>query len=660
MTAQDTIIKPEPKIKRGLEKTTYEGGLRNISAAGICGWAWDRSRPYEPINVQLYIGETLVAGGPAAKFDRELALNQKGNGCHLFEFLLDRLPVGEGPFEINLLANDEAGSLCPPLNVATRTELEALLQKRNIVGKIEGIKNGALTGWAADLDSPENKPAVSVLFNGASLAKSVGLAENRARLLHDDGLVLAWRFSVALPREALNGQMHQISVTANGMPLQGSPLSFGPTEATGQTQSISALAMELAELRERVGVLPPNLNTEGLIDVLSSRVMDRVDMLMAIYRDGVEQELGMMRSALINAFPIAGDGSDPLDVITYTPPQRETGQSASRQSGQLQILFHDAATLPLLSGSINLSVDHAGKPYGIIFDTTELALPQISPSNNCVVIEGRDATTIDELLGWEFAIGDQPVLGRYSINDAGGWVFVGQMTRSAPEKLGASMIIRRVNSYVVDKPVNPPSSTLSISSITFSNTSIVDHQSALIIASAAHIGGLAIENGWQGIEISADSARYRWFGHAATVMLAANSASDGILTVVGENSMENVGDQLSLNVNGETLHTTFARTPEILKRWRATAIVPARHLNGTLAVKLSVPANVAYAPASLGNSGDTRILSYSVRSISVQTPVEGDIAQGTQTEITKNTSAVLTAAGDSLPQATAAKKRPKK
>src|SRR5438105_2450131 len=43
----------------------YEGQIGGIVDGAIVGWAWDSSRPYDPLEIELYSGGILLARGKA-------------------------------------------------------------------------------------------------------------------------------------------------------------------------------------------------------------------------------------------------------------------------------------------------------------------------------------------------------------------------------------------------------------------------------------------------------------------------------------------------------------------------------------------------------------------------------------------------------------------
>lgn len=67
---------------------TYEGFHDAANCTGLVGWAWDASRPDEPIKVDVYDGDRLLTTLTADEFRQDLLNSKKGNGRHNFSYPL--------------------------------------------------------------------------------------------------------------------------------------------------------------------------------------------------------------------------------------------------------------------------------------------------------------------------------------------------------------------------------------------------------------------------------------------------------------------------------------------------------------------------------------------------------------------------------------------
>jgi len=62
------------------------GHLEKVNAKSISGWAWDDQRPDEPVEVNIYDGDNLLATVSANEFRQDLLDAKKGDGKHRFSF----------------------------------------------------------------------------------------------------------------------------------------------------------------------------------------------------------------------------------------------------------------------------------------------------------------------------------------------------------------------------------------------------------------------------------------------------------------------------------------------------------------------------------------------------------------------------------------------
>lgn len=66
----------------------YEGFQDDVNCANLIGWAWDSRRPNEPVKVEIYDGNTLLATVTADAFRQDLLDARKGSGAHAFTYPL--------------------------------------------------------------------------------------------------------------------------------------------------------------------------------------------------------------------------------------------------------------------------------------------------------------------------------------------------------------------------------------------------------------------------------------------------------------------------------------------------------------------------------------------------------------------------------------------
>lgn len=84
------------------EPTNFEGSLDILNANSIMGWAWDKTKPEEPIQVDIFDGATHLGTVKADLLRDDLvAKGRAGNGRHGFSFPTPQRLVDGKPHEIH-------------------------------------------------------------------------------------------------------------------------------------------------------------------------------------------------------------------------------------------------------------------------------------------------------------------------------------------------------------------------------------------------------------------------------------------------------------------------------------------------------------------------------------------------------------------------------
>ena len=66
-----------------------QGFVDVANATTVSGWAWSPDAPYQPVYVDLYDGELLLARLRADLYRKDLAAASRGDGCHAFQYTVD-------------------------------------------------------------------------------------------------------------------------------------------------------------------------------------------------------------------------------------------------------------------------------------------------------------------------------------------------------------------------------------------------------------------------------------------------------------------------------------------------------------------------------------------------------------------------------------------
>lgn len=93
----------------------------------ISGWAWDQARPNEPVEVEIWLGDRLLAATRADRERPDLKRNGVGDGRHAFQLKFDA-PLAED--DIGRLV---AKAICPdlpqPVPLPKPSDLEAAVER---------------------------------------------------------------------------------------------------------------------------------------------------------------------------------------------------------------------------------------------------------------------------------------------------------------------------------------------------------------------------------------------------------------------------------------------------------------------------------------------------------------------------------------------------
>jgi hypothetical protein len=88
LSACSEVPQPQPEIQNEAPERppVYKGFHDVTNCDEATGWAWDMNRPDEPIQVEVYDGDTLVAIVTAGDFRQDLLDSGIGNGRHSFTY----------------------------------------------------------------------------------------------------------------------------------------------------------------------------------------------------------------------------------------------------------------------------------------------------------------------------------------------------------------------------------------------------------------------------------------------------------------------------------------------------------------------------------------------------------------------------------------------
>jgi hypothetical protein len=425
------------------EDGRYEGQIFGIERDKIVGWAWDAARPYEPVDVELFIGDLRVGRGSADRFDIELAKAKRGNGMHRFEVSLDRLPPGSPPYVVRAVIADTEEELLPALSLATIEDAESLQSGNEYLGKVTGIVDGLLCGWVLNWHNPHEEPVLTLRDGDINILTRPTRGRTNA-VINTGVTVNAYRFELPLPGNILDGKLHHLSVLAGpaGRELTGSPITFGPADVGSIGQSLAAVFERQQQLDQKVALLEPGYDQALLERRITGNVLDRVDMLLNIHRDALERELAVLRRQVTELLQSEGDP----DVIlpggqrfTIDDEALQTAESFTVIARSAPLISYDLASGPesaKLSSGLKWS-DSSTSSGILIQGNGSIELEGLPAGPASVILRGSGAVDPFEFCGMVTAFHGRTLTGRVEISETGDWTLVGTTVGRAVDDVSA-------------------------------------------------------------------------------------------------------------------------------------------------------------------------------------------------------------------------------
>lgn len=307
----------EDIVSNGTIKVTelIEGAINTSWQSGLSGWIWDRSKPYQPLKVELLVNNEVIAQSVADKFDMALAEREIGNGKHAFSLRAKSWPELVLPVELSVRIADSFNLLWHT-TIQNQADIEGLCDSYPI-GHVDGVVSDELRGWAFDLANPIEPFSVDIHDNG-NVIMTIDCSEYRKDLLSAGYTNGYCGFSFALPISLLDGQMHSLSVCYSGTQrsLPNGTLLYGLTKE-------SALTKHLDNLVKTVNKCQSELAT------VEQRLLARHEALLVIQRENMERELQVLRKLLIaNADKQDAPSENTMPVVSVAarPTTKKTGR----------------------------------------------------------------------------------------------------------------------------------------------------------------------------------------------------------------------------------------------------------------------------------------------------------------------------------------------
>lgn len=236
----------------------YASYVEHLDCTGLSGWAADRNRPNQSINVNVYDGSTLLGTVTANQSRGDVGAFLGDNGLHGFSFTLPSTVRDGGAHTFHVTYESTATELVGSAKTFTCSA------GASYAGWVDGASCSGVSGWAADKSRPGQTIAVSLWYNGAVIATTTanGSRPDVGSVTGDSGL---HGFSLSLPAAYLDGvgrtySMRYESSTTNlpagdaiTLSCSGTALYSGWLDATS-CSAISGWAADRSRANQSISV----------------------------------------------------------------------------------------------------------------------------------------------------------------------------------------------------------------------------------------------------------------------------------------------------------------------------------------------------------------------------------------------------------------------
>ncbi|HEX3663651.1 MAG TPA: hypothetical protein VHU23_00230 [Rhizomicrobium sp.] len=601
-----------------------EGEIAGIQDGAIVGWAWNPERPYEAVDVELYVEDVCLAKGSANNFDIDLAKANRGNGMHRFQMRLDRLPPKPPPFLIRAVVAGTDVELHPPVPIATLTEAERLLSGNDYVGEVTGIANGTISGWVLNRRNPHEAPAIT-LRDGERDVVTLTPSERVTRILDSGVTAAAFRFDLALPQTFLDGKLHPLTILVGGSGGRtlGAPLLFGPSDISSVARMLVSISDRLDQMERRIEALKPAWDFPQFEKRVTARVVEPVDMLLSVHRDSVEMELAVVRRQITEIMRHIPDLDQDLLAPSASVPAihdvevPEPAVFDPIDRSRPMATFDLSAQSPDVQcyGDIRWAAA-GGEPGFVLIGNGTIEVNVTVGDDADVVIRGSGAHDASELSAIVVAFNGRPMSGRFDVFADGFWVFLGSAIEGAADAAPARPTI----AFNYLSGIARPSGRLRLNEISFFAPGRGPSRIEANVPTAAivNLGREASSAGWHPVEAGGRGG-ICWMGELSDVSV--NLSPTGSYHVSIPEIRPLVADlipKLQMFLDGEPVNFEISPTAQDPSAYSAHGLCQLPNgSHETRTLRISFPKEDVKSPMELGLNPDLRPLTIAVRCIMV-------------------------------------------
>ena len=216
----DVDLKNTPKlIAPSNPSQRYRGAHDRADAERISGWAWDSTRPDEPVDLDIYDGDTLLAKITANTFRQDLFNAGIGDGRHAFVYTPPASLKDGSTHTIRAKVSGTDVNLKNTPKEITYRSVTAIYQGAQGRSDCAGIY-----GWAWDSTRPDTPIDVDI-YDGDTLLATVAADQFHQSLLDAGKGNGKHVFFYALPARLKDGQPHimRVKIAGTNIELKNTP-----------------------------------------------------------------------------------------------------------------------------------------------------------------------------------------------------------------------------------------------------------------------------------------------------------------------------------------------------------------------------------------------------------------------------------------------------
>jgi len=215
------------------------GRVEQVQDGVVSGWAWSPAAPGWRVTVRVSLDGERVGAAVADLPRPSLSATGIGDGAHGFRIALPPELASPGRHDLRVAAENGV-ALAPAAGFETVIDRGRRAQARcsivgSVLGRVDGVRDGVLHGWALRPAAPDLRVAVRAMLDGLDAGEIIADRPSAG--------AGRCRFALALPAPPADGGPHSLWVRADGIVPLPAAASFevtgGDRRSAGVTFSVN-------------------------------------------------------------------------------------------------------------------------------------------------------------------------------------------------------------------------------------------------------------------------------------------------------------------------------------------------------------------------------------------------------------------------------------